>query len=197
MSQFNLEPKNLGELQEELYRWQVYNFAEQDPGRMVLGVCEEAGELCHAQLKLEQGIRGSKEEKLEEMKDAIGDICMYAMNLCSFSKIPFTIPSPGGELVPGVPVMSDEDIKKKHTARQLVFDVFRYAASISGEIGGFARSPAYEGVAPFPGSVRSLSFSLYYLCRVNDWDLGEIILETWQHIGQRDWKQFPKNGKTE
>jgi len=197
MSQFNLEPKDLGELQEELYRWQTYNFDNQDPGRMVLGICEEAGELCHAQLKYEQNIRGTQEEKLEEMKDAIGDICMYAMNLCSVNKIPFLIPDPGGELVPGVKVLSDDQIRDTFTVRQCVFDIFRYSASISGEIGEFSRSPAYDGIPPFPGSVRSLSFSLYYLTRLQGWDLAEIILETWQHIGKRDWKQFPKNGRTE
>ena len=54
-----------------------------DGHRPLLGVCEEAGELCHAHLKAEQGIRGTQDEHLEAKKDAIGDIVIYLADYCS------------------------------------------------------------------------------------------------------------------
>lgn len=51
--------------------------------RMLLGACEELGELCHAHLKNEQGIRGTPEEWREKKKDAIGDTLIYLMDYCN------------------------------------------------------------------------------------------------------------------
>jgi NTP pyrophosphatase (non-canonical NTP hydrolase) len=48
-----------------------------------LGVCEEAGELAHAVLKMTQGIRGTEKEHLNEAADAVGDIVIYLAGLCS------------------------------------------------------------------------------------------------------------------
>jgi NTP pyrophosphatase (non-canonical NTP hydrolase) len=47
-----------------------------------LGVAEEVGELCHAVLKFKQGIRGYDYNKTrDEVKDALGDIIIYAMGV--------------------------------------------------------------------------------------------------------------------
>ena len=67
----NLKPKTLRDLQVSLYDWQNYNFGEQDKERTLVGICEEAGELCHAHLKGAQGIRGTQSEFEEQMRDAI------------------------------------------------------------------------------------------------------------------------------
>lgn len=48
-----------------------------------LGVCEEAGELAHAVLKLEQGIRGTREHHIMTAADAVGDIIIYLAGVCS------------------------------------------------------------------------------------------------------------------
>lgn len=48
--------------------------------RPLLGVVEEVGELCHAHLKNEQGIRGTPEEWEAKKKDAIGDILIYLLD---------------------------------------------------------------------------------------------------------------------
>ncbi len=51
---------------------------------MALGVCEEAGELDHAILKHEQGVRGYDDENYfhTQLQDAIGDTGVYLMELC-------------------------------------------------------------------------------------------------------------------
>lgn len=78
------EPKlDLVKLQTEVHAWEIENFGEQPTHRMVLGACEEVGELAHAQLKIEQAIRGTVEEHDAKAKDAIGDAVIFLLNLCS------------------------------------------------------------------------------------------------------------------
>jgi len=66
--------------------WVQRNFPCADNSRTVLrcalGVAEESGELAHAILKADQGLRGSVAEHDEAAKDAIGDITIFAMHLC-------------------------------------------------------------------------------------------------------------------
>jgi NTP pyrophosphatase (non-canonical NTP hydrolase) len=56
-----------------------------------LGVAEEAGELCHAILKMSQGIRGTKQEHRAAVEDAVGDICIYLMDLCNKMDLSFEL----------------------------------------------------------------------------------------------------------
>jgi NTP pyrophosphatase (non-canonical NTP hydrolase) len=51
--------------------------------RNLLGAVEEIGELSHAQLKGEQGIRHAPYEILEKKKDAVGDVIIYLINYCN------------------------------------------------------------------------------------------------------------------
>src|SRR4051812_46355062 len=75
---------NLIQLQHDTQMWREKSFpAEHRTAPLqALGVCEEAGELAHAVLKMEQGIRGEREDHLLEAEDAVGDICIYLMGLC-------------------------------------------------------------------------------------------------------------------
>ncbi len=58
-------------LQVRINRWEVKNFGYQPPERMVLGMSEELGELAEAH----------DEQDDDGLLDAVGDICVYAMNL--------------------------------------------------------------------------------------------------------------------
>lgn len=51
--------------------------------RPLLGIVEELGELAHAHLKGEQGIRLTPEQVLEKKKDAVGDLFVYAADYCN------------------------------------------------------------------------------------------------------------------
>lgn len=76
----------LEDLQDGVHLWTTKNFgppASRNKLHPVLGVAEEAGELCHAALKMDQGIRGTTEEHLEKMKDALGDIVIYMADVCN------------------------------------------------------------------------------------------------------------------
>lgn len=86
-------PNGLGDsltfkdLQEQSEAWRDEFFPGRDAREQLLGALEELGELAHAQIKAERGIRGSQSEHQEAKKDAIGDICVYLAGYCSASGI--------------------------------------------------------------------------------------------------------------
>lgn len=64
--------------------WLLHNFPDQRPHDALLGLAEEVGELAHAHLKWEQGIRGLSDQKYQELaSDAIGDIMIYLASYCN------------------------------------------------------------------------------------------------------------------
>ena len=73
--------KALNRIQEEHRVWTDYNFPDAPDYHSLIGAMEEMGELCHAWLKREQGIRGNGHE--EKARDAIGDIILYLLHFCS------------------------------------------------------------------------------------------------------------------
>lgn len=73
---------NLNDIQLQQKAWSAENFGPQSPLLPLLGIGEELGELHHAVLKREQGIR-KDEDHLAMEKDAIGDMCIYLMDYCS------------------------------------------------------------------------------------------------------------------
>lgn len=77
-----LESSNVFEFQERVRLWNEYNFpnkklADRPSDQPLKGIVEELGELAHADLKEQQGIRGTKAELDEEAKDALGDMLVY------------------------------------------------------------------------------------------------------------------------
>lgn len=72
----------LEQLQHEVGEWSRRNFPSNKPHHPLLGVSEETGELSHAHLKGEQGIRHTPEEILAMKCDAIGDIVIYLADYC-------------------------------------------------------------------------------------------------------------------
>lgn len=70
-------------LQAQAKEWQERNFKRTPSYRLLLGIAEEVGELCHAHLKAEQGIRGCEREHFEAKIDAVGDIVIFLANYCS------------------------------------------------------------------------------------------------------------------
>jgi NTP pyrophosphatase (non-canonical NTP hydrolase) len=80
---------NLSDLQEEHKDWLEHNFPGQRQHEPLLGLMEEVGELAHAHLKHEQGIRGLADQDLAytKKKDAVGDIVIYLASYCTANHI--------------------------------------------------------------------------------------------------------------
>lgn len=74
---------SLKRIQAEHSDWATRNFNNKKPYQPILGAAEEIGELSHAYLKMEQGIRGTKEEHLANMKDAVADCTIFLIDLCN------------------------------------------------------------------------------------------------------------------
>lgn len=168
----NLDPDTLQDLQESLYAWQIYNFGEQDNRRVLLGVCEESGELCRAQLKMEQGIRGGAAHYEAALTDAIGDIMIFLLNYVSGL----------GEVFPTFSAKRDvEKIEDPAIIRQAIFAVYRTIGKLLDEPTSMLR-------------VQHITNVLIHLCAIRGLDLEGVIRGTWMEVGRRDWKKFPKTG---
>ena len=171
----NLDPDTLQDLQVCLYDWQNYNFGEnQDNDLTLLGIFEESGELCHAQLKLEQNIRGDAEFHDIEMADAIGDLVIYSMNYLSGRGESIRSISPRHDVEPA----GDKGYIR---IRDAVKTVYRLAGRIE------EGSDVYNGV-------QKVISQLIYLCALKGWDLEGIVRNTWKSVGKRDWKEYPETG---
>lgn len=74
-----MTPKNLDfeGLQKLLAPWVKKNFGDRPSYQPLLGAVEEIGELSHAHLKAEQGIRGTPEELEAKAKDAVADTIIF------------------------------------------------------------------------------------------------------------------------
>lgn len=168
---FDLNPETLFDLQKELYRWQIWNFGEQEAERVILGICEETGELCHSLLKSLQGIRGTPEEHDSNMRDAIGDIMIYSINYLSGvdERMPSFLPD-------NTPPTNDETM-----LRRAAFTIFRNVSKMTAS-------------KTIDTDARSLFYSLNYFCALKGWNLEQILRETWADVGRRDWKTYPKSG---
>jgi len=71
------------QLQLEHKEWADRNFPNSKPYQALLGAIEELGELAHAYLKNEQGIRGTEVEHQLEMIDGVGDIIIFLTHFCT------------------------------------------------------------------------------------------------------------------
>lgn len=82
---------DLSRLQADLAAWQGRNFKTPTLEQLALGVGEEVGEMQHAILKHVQGIRGmaDRDAFLVAVGDAIGDACIYMMQLCTMLRLDF------------------------------------------------------------------------------------------------------------
>lgn len=78
-----------GQLQEDQKPWTNKNFPGRTPYQPLLGLAEEVGELAHAHLKSEQGIRGSAEKHHAAKVDAVGDIVIFLSDYCTLNGIDF------------------------------------------------------------------------------------------------------------
>lgn len=75
---------SLAQLQALLKQWRNWNFPNSKSAHEpLLGALEELGELAHAHLKGEQGIRGTAGEHAAKGRDAVGDVVLYLADYCS------------------------------------------------------------------------------------------------------------------
>jgi NTP pyrophosphatase (non-canonical NTP hydrolase) len=85
MKDFNIDNSkklDLVNLQRICVEWRKYNFPKSTADQQFKGVVEELGELSHADLKAEQGIRQDGIDPITKEMDAAGDLVIYLLNFC-------------------------------------------------------------------------------------------------------------------
>lgn len=157
--------------------WVARNFPGDNDGRQsILGCVEELGELAHAHLKEEQGIRGTPEEHQAAAQDAIGDLTVYLLGVMSAHMKPsrMVLPRTGHE-----PITADESL-------------FLLAYNV-GSLAYFAMHPLL-GTSNWRITVNNVLKFLEAYCCLRDWDFDAIVTKTWDHVKQRDWNKHRAEG---
>ena len=173
----------LAEIQEQVGAWSRYNFPRNTPLEPMLGIIEEVGELAHAILKTNQGIRGTAEEHVAEERDAIGDAGIF---LCDFAgRI-------GHSLFIGV------HPEHGHRGCEDSSIAFMFLSWSVGHLAfEFTNCGVPDGYYYCAKGANQVALRLAIYCETRGWDFLEILNETWSEASKRDWIRFPKNGLTE
>ena len=180
-------------LQSEQRAWSDFNF---DPHTFLWplwGTIEELGELVHARLKQEQGIRGTPEEHLANQKDAIGDSLVFLSDVCS---------QKGWDLAELSKTESPGEFQKTYKApagkspiRVCIYALSTIMACL--EDAERIQDPNEKDLFEVHArqAVHHYLTGLSGYCHEKSWSLQEIIEETWGTVKQRNWRQNKQNGE--
>jgi NTP pyrophosphatase (non-canonical NTP hydrolase) len=184
-------------LQKKLWDWQNRNFGPTGPyappRHPFLGMCEEAGELVHSVLKMSQGIRGTTEEHIDNIKDAIGDIMVYATNFFYRGNFGF-IPYKESYFT----VFSENKHYTNIQMEMLAWSVYKYVAHI-----GLYFEPMFiqdniiskENKKSIIECVNELCYQLVYICNLLKVTLVSCIDDVWERVlSKRNWVENPQTG---
>ena len=159
-------------LTKEVGRWSLNNFGSlQNPW---LGMVEEVGELAHCLLKRTQRIRGFDDPAffLEQFKDALGDIGIYAANYAYNEKFYHV----------QYPKAKPELTMDKHIANTIFW------LSELMLVG--------ETEEDYRVWFRNLLKEVSCVAILEGLDLQEVITDTWLRVKMRNWKENSLDGQT-
>lgn len=179
-------------LQSEQRAWSDFNF---DPHTFLWplwGTIEELGELVHARLKQEQGIRGTPEEHLANQKDAIGDGIVFLSDVCS---------QKGWDLGELAKTDGPDDFQKTYKApagKSPIRICLSALADLMVCLEDAERSEKQDDKDLFDAharqAVHQYLIGLSGYCREKDWSLHEIVSETWGEVKKRNWRSNKATG---
>lgn len=172
---------NLQSLVAERDEWINHNFPGDSLRHSVMGMIEEAGELTHHYLKMEQRVRGREKYHLSEIRDAIGDITIFSLGVFSYAL------RYHGYLIRDMGTAANEPPLR--TKDITVFMVSAYTGKISEKV--------CWGVIPLH-EVCNYTIAVLHLLRdlslQFSWDYDEIVTATWNEVKKRDWIRYPDTG---
>lgn len=154
------------ELVKQRKEWVDLNFPPDVPSHSILGVIEEVGELTHHYLKMTQGIRGTDDEHLSEIRDAIADTAIYLMGVmyhegCYFWGKPIVV------------LGSTED------------KIMRLA-NATGDL-AMGRGTAMDRIG-------MIIFLLEEIADDYMTDFDTLVRDTWEKVSKRNWVDNPQDG---
>jgi NTP pyrophosphatase (non-canonical NTP hydrolase) len=172
----------ISEYQKEHWAWEVKNFGKQKPYTCHLGLIEECGELAHAVLKMDQGIRGTPEQHIAAAKDAVGDILIYLLGYCTSIEL---------QLQDVLECETFDTIQARIATAPFTRD--EYIRRINKEI---SRCWTYRTVGSSErDSINGLVEHLAEFSMREKWSLQEIFDTTWNKVvKKRDWVKDSVSG---
>lgn len=167
--------KGWNRLAKEVAAWAKYNWPDPNKRKPWLGIGEEAGELTHAILKLQQGIRGVTHEDVE---DAFADSMIFMSHF--FGEF---YPDKDHEAGPYYAAPSDENFN---------FLCGRIL-TLSGKVIELYEAEVEEYAYATARQLRSEigNFLALYSSR----DLLAVTNEVWAKVQKRDWRKYPEKGR--
>lgn len=180
-------------LQSEQKAWSEHNFPPHTFLWPLWGTIEELGELVHARLKQEQGIRGTPEEHLANQKDAIGDSLVFLADVCG---------QRGWDLGEIAKTEGPEDFQKTFKAPTgkspirvclVALSTLMSCLEDSERVGDQNEKDLLDAHAR--QAVHSYLTGLSGYCHEKSWSLHDIVQETWSVVKRRQWRVNPVDGK--
>lgn len=163
-------------LVEERNAWVAHNFPNEVDGHpglgSMFGVIEEMGELVHAHLKEDQGIRGTDEQHQADAKDAVGDLTVYLLGLMHWC----------GAAPTGV-----ESLSVTHFPSG-------WLLSLAESVGRLSEAFQDDDREEAEWQINDITIILRGYCKARGWSYVQIVEETWAKVRQRDWVEYPETG---
>lgn len=179
-------------LQSEVGRWVQKNFPESPAHHQIWGLVEELGELTHAMLKSQQGIRGDAEKHTAAGKDAVADSIIFFMSACTLHN--WTAQEVLRSATPEE-FQATFSIPPKRSA--FAHTIFHLAHLVTQLEDAASAPTALECDAYTSGAQRSALLyvsGLAATCTKMGWSLQDIIEDVWPNVRQRDWTKNKVDG---
>lgn len=190
--------------------WIQYNFPNSPGNTQVVGMLEEYGELCHAVLKMSQGIRGNKEELTNDLVDAAADVVIFMNNYLSWLKkyTNYTVDTESflernACIIDYSPVEFLINYKEPGSS-----DVLGFVIRVGRLVSDFCvraediNEGLVQGVVPEDSQLDDLFANalvilgglkgillIYEVAPILD-----VTKKIWEEVSERDWIKFPQNG---
>jgi NTP pyrophosphatase (non-canonical NTP hydrolase) len=180
-----MQASTISRIQSELKPWQLHNFGNRPSWQPLEGMIEEVGELCEAYEIIETY---DFDKFVEDAKDAVADIVIYLMDFCN---------------------SMDIDLVQAYTGNTGDFQATSspmYILQIMKNLGKVAHAhlKLKQGIRVTEDHIGNCKKycamvleSVQYFCLNEEFELDSLVNTTWDSVKQRDWKKFPKNGRTE
>lgn len=184
-------------LQEEVAVWKMKNFPLSPPRHQVWGCIEELGELVHSQLKMEQGIRGSKEKHVADGKDAVADSIIFFMNVCtSYGWEAEDVLNPLTHKLTETPAQFQVEYGYTTADHSSIVRILTALSSLASHL----EAAEFEGLKKEAHLCDARAYARRYvtglaaLCTQMGWSMQEILEEVWPKVQQRDWTKNKVTG---
>ena len=167
--------KTLQQIQLEVATWATSNFPNRKDYQPLLGIIEELGELCHAHLKAEQGIRTNEDHK-EKKLDACGDIIIYLLDYCNVNNI----------------TLDDKRVieyNRSILSQEILFNISRHVGKLANS--HYAEQIKFLALIEIHEIINCVWAYTYYHLNM---ELVDIVNNVWNAVKLRDWQKHPDNG---